>query len=60
MIRDLVVEIEAAEPAIGEVQFEFLAQLALGTDPIAVADDEHSYHQLGIDRGPTDLAVERP
>jgi hypothetical protein len=28
--------------------------------PHAVADNEHPHHQLRIDRGPTDGAVERP
>jgi len=34
------------------------AQPALGTDPHDVADDQHPDHQLGIDRGAADGAVE--
>ena len=37
-----------------------LAQPPLGADADAVADDQHPDHQLRIDRGPADLAVERP
>ena len=51
---------EPAEPAIGEVQMHLLAQPPLGPDADAVADDQHPDHQLGIDRGPTGRAVERP
>src|SRR5262245_29415629 len=58
MIGNFIVEIEPTEPAIGEVQFDFLAQLPLKTDTEAVADNEHSDHQLGVDRRTTNLAVE--
>src|SRR6476646_5285007 len=34
-----------------------LAQPALVTNGIAVTDQKHPDHQLGIDRGPADLAV---
>ena len=53
------VEIEAAEPTIGEVELDLPAELALEADAIAVADDEHSDHQLRVDRGSADVAVER-
>src|SRR4029077_11118858 len=57
MVRNLVVEIELAEPAVSKVQRHFLAQPALMTNAIAVTDQEHPDHQLGIDRGPADVAV---
>jgi hypothetical protein len=57
MVRNLIVEIEVAEPAVSKVQRHFLAQPALMTNAIAVTDQEHPDHQLGIDRGPADLAV---
>ena len=44
---------------MGEMQLDFLRQPALGADAVAVADDEHPDHQLGIDRGPADVAVVR-
>jgi hypothetical protein len=57
MIRNLVIEIEATEPAIGKVEFDFFAQLPLRTNSIAVSDDEHPDHELGIDRRSTKLAI---
>ena len=59
MIGNLVIELEAAEPTITEMKFDLLAQLPFKADAIAVADNEHPDHQLRIDRGPPDLAVER-
>ena len=59
MIRYLVFEFETAEPAIAEMKFDLLAQPPLEADAIAVADDEHSNHQLRVDRGSADVAVER-
>ena len=43
-------EAEPAEPAIGQVQVDLLAQPSLGADAEAVADDQHADHQLRIDR----------
>src|SRR5258708_7847437 len=57
MVRNLIVEIELAEPAVRKLQRHFLAQPALMTNAIAVTDQEHPDHQLGIDRGPADVAV---
>ena len=56
-MRNLVVEVELAEPPVGQMQLDFLAQLALRADAVAVADDEHPDHQLGIDRRAADVAV---
>ena len=53
------VEAEPAEPAIGQVEMNLLAQPPLRADAEAVADDQHPDHQLGIDRGPAGRAVER-
>src|SRR5438552_16157671 len=41
------------------MKFDLLAQPTLEADAIAVADDEHSDHQLRVDRGSADVAVER-
>ena len=59
VVRNLVFQVEFAEPAIGEVQLDFLAQPALRTDAVAVADDEHAQRQLRIDGRPADVAVVR-
>ena len=37
----------------------FVAQPPLRADTEAVADDQHPNEQLGIDRGPTAMAVKR-
>jgi len=60
MVRNLVVEIELAEPAVSKVQRYFLAQPALVTNAIAITYQEHPDHQLGINRGPPAIAVKRP
>src|SRR6202158_6183134 len=57
VIGHIVVEVEPAEPSVGQMQFDFLAQLPLKTDAVAVADDQHPDHQFGIDRGPANLAI---
>src|SRR5262245_64239992 len=59
MIGNLVIELEAAEPTITEMKFDLFAQLPFKADAVAVADNEHPDHQLRIDRGPPDVAVER-
>jgi hypothetical protein len=42
VVGDLVVKIEAAEPAIGEVQLDLLVQLPLEANAVGVTDDEPS------------------
>src|SRR5262245_17905854 len=59
VVGNLVFEIEATEPPICKMQLDLLAQFALEADAVAVADNQHPQHQLRIDRGPADLAVER-
>jgi len=58
-VRDLVVEIEPAEPAVRQMQFNFLGQLALRPQTVAVPNNQHPDHQLRVDRWPADLAVMR-
>ena len=57
VIGHIVVEVEPAEPSVGQMQLDFLAQLPLKMDAVAVADDQHPDHQLGVDRGPANLAI---
>ena len=59
MIGDRALDRQAAEPAIGHVDLQFRAKLALGTNGEDVADDQHAQHQFGIDRGPACMAVIR-
>jgi hypothetical protein len=58
VIGHLVVEIEATKPAVRKVKVDLLAQPPLRADAITVADDQHPDHELRIDRGPADVAVE--
>src|SRR5262249_7453957 len=57
MIGNLVVELEAADPTITEMEFDLFAQLPFKADSIAVADNEHPDHQLRIDRGPPAMSL---
>jgi len=54
----LGVEVELAKPAIREVQLNFRSEPALRPNAIAIADDEHPDHQLGINGRAADIAVE--
>jgi len=60
MIRDVAVEPQTAEPAIGQIEMDLVAEPTLRANPEAIADDQHAHHQLGIDRRPSDVAVVRP
>ena len=60
MIRHLAVQTEPTEPAIREIEMDFVTESPFGTDAHAIADDQHAQHQVGVDRGPSDRAVERP
>jgi hypothetical protein len=59
MIRHLVFQAQAAEPAVGQIEMNFLAQASFGPNPEAVTDDQHADHQFWINRGSPDGAVER-
>ncbi|PWC56069.1 hypothetical protein TSO221_03245 [Azospirillum sp. TSO22-1] len=59
VVRNVALQAEPAEPAVGEVQMHLLAQPALRADAAAVADKQHPDHQLRIDRGAPNRAVER-
>ena len=59
VIRHLVVAIEPAELSVGEVQPHLLAQPPLKADAVAVTHNQHPDHELRIDRGPANVAVER-
>ena len=59
MVRHVGVEAEPAEPAIGQVEVNLLAQPPLEADAVAVADNQHPDHKLGINRRPANVAIER-
>src|SRR5262249_44177815 len=58
MMRNLVIEIELAEPAVCKMQLDFLAQPAFRAETVAIAHEQHPHHQLGIDRRATSVAIE--
>ncbi len=58
VIRDPVAQIEAAEPAIRQVQMHLFAEPPLGPDAEAIADQQHPDQQLGIDGRTARVAVE--
>jgi hypothetical protein len=53
------IEIEPAEPAVGKVEMDLLAQPPLRPDAHAITDQQHPDHQFGIDRGATRRTIER-
>src|SRR3569833_1397377 len=57
MLGYRILQAQATEPAVGQIELDFFAQAPLGTNAIAVADDEHADHQLRVDRGPASSAV---
>ena len=59
VIGHRTIQIEAAEPAIGEVEMHLFAKPPLRPDAHAIAYQQHPDHQLGGDRGSTGRAVKR-
>jgi hypothetical protein len=59
VIRQLFVKIESIELAISHMHLDFLAPPPLKADAVAVADDQHSDHKLGINRRPANVAIKR-
>ncbi|HUC09452.1 MAG TPA: hypothetical protein VL985_03390 [Stellaceae bacterium] len=59
VIRDRTFELQATKPLICKIEVRLVAQSPLGSQTIAVADQQHSDHQLGITRGPPRMTVER-
>ena len=58
MIGHATVEPKPAKPPICQIEMDFLAQAPFRADAEAVAHDQHTDHQFGIDRWPTYCAVE--
>ncbi|MCP2082227.1 UNVERIFIED_ORG: hypothetical protein J2W74_003413 [Methylorubrum zatmanii] len=49
MVQHPAVEPEPAEPAVGNIEMDLLAQAPLGANAEAVADEQHADHQLGVE-----------
>jgi len=50
VIGYFVFQTQAAEPAIGQIQMHLFAQPTLGTDAVAVTEDQHAHHQFRVNR----------
>ena len=59
MVGHRVFEPQATEPTIRQIQVDLFAQPALGANAKAVTHDQHTYHQLGINRRPAGVAIKR-
>ena len=53
-----LLESQPTEPAIGQVEVDFLTQPPLGANPKAITHQQHPDHQLRIDRRATSVTVE--
>jgi len=60
VVGHIAVEPQSAEPAIGQIKVDLVAQPPLRANAEAIADDQHPDHQLWINRGPPNVAVVRP
>ena len=59
VVRHRIIQAEPAKPAIGQIEMHLFARPPFRADAEAVSDDQHADHQLGINRGAADPAVER-
>lgn len=59
MVRDLAIQTEPTKPTTREIEMIFLAQAALRRYAHAIADNQHAYHQLRINRWAAGAAIER-
>ena len=57
MVRHLVIEVQAAEPAERQPIGDLLAQPPLRANAVAVADEEHADEQLGVDGRPAGVTI---
>jgi hypothetical protein len=59
VVRNPPIQAEPTKPAIRQIEMNFLAQSALGSNAHAIADDQHADHQFRVNRRATGAAVER-
>jgi hypothetical protein len=59
MVRHIAIETQPAEPSVGQVQMDLLAQPPLRPDAKTIADYQHPDQQFRIDRRPASGTVER-
>ena len=59
MVGYIAVEPKTAEPPVGQIEMNLIAQPPLRADAEAVTHNQHPDHQFGIDRWSANGAVER-
>lgn len=57
MVRNTIIQIKTAKPAIGQVQMHFFTKPPLGSDTKALAHQKHADQQLRVDRWTPGVAV---
>ena len=57
VMRDLLIETQTGEPVPRQMHAQFFRQLAFAADAVQIADQQNVQQQLGINRGPTGVAV---
>jgi hypothetical protein len=57
VMRNLLIETQACEPAPRQVHAQFLYQLALTGDAVQIPNQQNAQQKFGIDRRPSGLAV---
>ena len=57
MVRDRIFDTEATEPAIRKIDLNLFTQPSLRADREHIANDQHSDHQLRVDRGTAGMGV---
>src|SRR6185369_17089229 len=58
VIRNRPIQTKPAEPPVGQIEVNLIAQPPLRSDAETVTDQEHPDHQFGVYRRPPDVAVE--
>jgi len=57
MIRDLAFQTQPADPPVGQVEMDFLAQPPFRVDAVAIANDEDADWHIRVGRGPAGVAI---
>src|SRR3954453_22793595 len=57
MVGHIAVQPKPAEPAVGQIEMNLLAEPKLRADAEAIADQQHPDHQFGLDQRAPDHAV---
>jgi len=57
VMRNLLIETQAGEPAPRQMHVQFLDQLALAGNAVQIANQQNAQQELGIDRGASGFAI---